>query len=369
MIQAANTGLTSIQKLVDSAKSVANQALQATIGYSTKSNVSTTITGATSADLRGTSTLSNAQSLSNTLKTGTSAALTGSSTLGASTGGTFTGAAVLSINTGTPAITSATKLFGAATTDSLTLTANTAFKDGDTLTVNGKSVAFKNGTAPLPTSLTGANSADGQVVFDDSGNSTVYLSDTTSVSDVLKAIDVASGVRKVSATNGSATVTDVTALTESSVDANGKVSLLSTKGGDLNVSGKADILKALGLTTTTGSGVATVSATRPPDATALSNLISDGSTLNVNGKTITFKDGPVPTASSSHTGVISTPPGVETDATGNSTVYLRSATADSVLAAIDLATGVRTATLGSTGASIAATSPSVPVSSVVNSAL
>ena len=33
ILQAANTGITSIQKLVDSAKSIANQALQTTVGY------------------------------------------------------------------------------------------------------------------------------------------------------------------------------------------------------------------------------------------------------------------------------------------------------------------------------------------------
>ena len=47
VLQAANTGITSLQKLVDSAKSIANQALQTTVGYSTKSNVSATIAGAT----------------------------------------------------------------------------------------------------------------------------------------------------------------------------------------------------------------------------------------------------------------------------------------------------------------------------------
>ena len=46
VLQAANTGITSLQKLVDTAKSIANQALQTTVGYSTKSNVSTTISGA-----------------------------------------------------------------------------------------------------------------------------------------------------------------------------------------------------------------------------------------------------------------------------------------------------------------------------------
>ena len=54
VLQAANTGISSLQKLVDSAKSVANQALQATVGYSTKSNVSVTINGATADNLLGT---------------------------------------------------------------------------------------------------------------------------------------------------------------------------------------------------------------------------------------------------------------------------------------------------------------------------
>src|SRR5216683_800455 len=38
ILQAANTGLTSLQKLVDTAKSIANQVLQTTVGYSTKAS-------------------------------------------------------------------------------------------------------------------------------------------------------------------------------------------------------------------------------------------------------------------------------------------------------------------------------------------
>src|SRR6266496_3397948 len=49
-----------VQVLVDSAKSVANQALQASVGYSTKSSVtSAAITGATADDLRGSISYSN----------------------------------------------------------------------------------------------------------------------------------------------------------------------------------------------------------------------------------------------------------------------------------------------------------------------
>src|SRR5262245_55279111 len=41
VLQAANTGITSLQKLVDTARSIANQVLQAPAGYSTKANVTT----------------------------------------------------------------------------------------------------------------------------------------------------------------------------------------------------------------------------------------------------------------------------------------------------------------------------------------
>jgi len=59
VLQAANTGITSLQKLVDTAKSIANQALQQPTGYSTKSSIKFTGTGtgvppagpATAADL------------------------------------------------------------------------------------------------------------------------------------------------------------------------------------------------------------------------------------------------------------------------------------------------------------------------------
>src|SRR5262249_20212777 len=45
VLQAADTGISSLQKLVDTAKSIASQALQQPVGYSTKSNVQFTGTG------------------------------------------------------------------------------------------------------------------------------------------------------------------------------------------------------------------------------------------------------------------------------------------------------------------------------------
>src|SRR3979411_2570133 len=46
VLQAANTGITSLSKLVDTAKSIANQVLQQPSGYSTKANVDVVGTGA-----------------------------------------------------------------------------------------------------------------------------------------------------------------------------------------------------------------------------------------------------------------------------------------------------------------------------------
>src|ERR1700681_362254 len=52
VLQAANTGITSLQKLVDTAKSIANQVLQTTVGYTTKSTVSSAAAlGGTAANL------------------------------------------------------------------------------------------------------------------------------------------------------------------------------------------------------------------------------------------------------------------------------------------------------------------------------
>src|SRR6202166_3515216 len=54
VLQAANSGITSLQSLVASAQSIANQVLQSPVGYSTKSNVtSAAIPGATANNLIG----------------------------------------------------------------------------------------------------------------------------------------------------------------------------------------------------------------------------------------------------------------------------------------------------------------------------
>jgi flagellin-like hook-associated protein FlgL len=358
VLQAANTGITSLQKLIDSAKSIANQALQTTVGYSTKSNVSTTISGATASDLRGTTSFTSASALSNVLYSGAAggatAAVTGTTLGGIS--GADTGSVI------NAATTAAKLLNGVAAGD-----ANAGVAAGDTLTVNGKTVTFVAGDAPTtaPTGLTqvaaSAGVTTGNVFTDSSGNVSVYLGSTTkaSIGDVLTAVDLASGAQS----NVAGTLTLNAGQTASTVTGGGALKLQSTTGSDLSVTGKADILKALGLTSATGAGNVTVSATRTTSSTTLSSFISSGSTLNVDGHVITFKDGPTPAAASlpSTQGVSGN---VVTDGNGNSTVYLQGATITDTLKAIDFATGVQTFTLNGSGGGTLATASGQTASSI-----
>src|SRR4029453_9115376 len=70
VLQAANTGITSLSKLVDTAKSIANQALQTTVGYSTKSDGSAQIAGATALERRGPPTFASGTATSNVMTSG-----------------------------------------------------------------------------------------------------------------------------------------------------------------------------------------------------------------------------------------------------------------------------------------------------------
>ena len=358
VLQAANTGLTSLQKLIDSAKSIANQALQTTVGYSSKSSVSTTISGATAADLRGTTSFSSAVANSNVLYSGAPGGVT-AATSGATLGG------IAGTDTGTVinAATTATKLLnGAAAGD-----ANAGVAAGDTLTVNGKTVTFAAGDQPttVPTGLTQVAASvgvtTGNVYTDASGNVTVYLGSTTkaSIGDVLTAVDLASGVQS----NVAGTLTPNAGQSPSTVNGSGALVLKSTTGSDLSITGKADILKALGLTSATGAGNVTASAARTTSSTTLSSLPSSGSTLNVDGHVITFKDAPTPAAASlaATQGVSGN---VVTDGNGNSTVYLQAGSVADVLKAIDFATGVQTFTLNGSGSGTLATASGQTASSI-----
>jgi flagellin len=159
VLQAANTGITSLQSLVASAQSIANQVLQSPVGYSTKSNVvSAAITGATATNLLGTAT-------SNNHVTGT--AITNDATTGAA------------------AISATTLLVGTAGSTSNDLQ-SPGITNGSTLTVDGKTITFSTGQT--------TSSTDG------SGNVTIGIGSgsTLTVQAVLTAIDSITGTSAAS---------------------------------------------------------------------------------------------------------------------------------------------------------------------------
>ncbi len=361
VLQAANTGITSLQSLVDTAKSLANQALQTTVGYTTKSNVSTTVAGATSTDLRGTTTFTNATATSNALYDGTAGGAHAAGvgiTLGATAGSAVSSAAVTDNTTAAANITAATKLYGPAAggagTGGLTTQAASSFQDGDTFTVNGKTITIKAAALPGVASLASGASEVGNVVTDGNGNSTVYLGapanaqSTATVGDLTTAIDLASGSQYVaSVASGVATLGGTASTTLAGI-----TTLFSSTGADLSITGKADSLKALKLTTAVGAGATTITAARATSAASLGNLITDGSTLNVDGHTITFKNANAAALNAvpSGSGVSNT--NLVTDGNGNSTIFLQGGTVADVLTAIDLATGTKTASISGTTATV-----------------
>jgi flagellin-like hook-associated protein FlgL len=201
VLQQANTGITSLQKLVDSAKSVANQALQATVGYSTKSTVaSAAIAGANSSDLRG-----------------TPSAFTNATVTGTAIGG------------------------AAATTTKLTALTS-AIAATDSLTINGKTIAFSNA---------GGN------VFAASG-ATLDLTNAT-VADLLTAVDTITGTATPSTLGGTALT--LSTGTAQDLVIGGTAATLTKLGLTAATTARAGGTQALnGLTLTigaTGNGTAT----------------------------------------------------------------------------------------------------------------
>src|SRR5262245_21903538 len=179
ILQAANTGITSLQKLIDSAKSVAAQALQSAGAYSTKSSfTSAVIAGATASNILG-----------NYIDVG------------------LAGAAA-NAKDATPN-TAATTLSGAAASDSI----GTDFAVGDTITVNGTIITFV---------ATGAT-----------GN---QLNVTDNIGQLLAKIDQITGTATPSAIGGTGAITLHTGttsdLTITSSNAAAWNSLGFTGGGD-----------------------------------------------------------------------------------------------------------------------------------------
>jgi flagellin len=190
VLQAANTGITSLQSLVASAQSIANQVLQSPTGYDTKSNISSAaISGATATNLLGTA-------YSNNTVTGTAVTNDGTGGSGA-------------------AITVATQLIGTASSTSNDL--GTAITNGSVLTVDGKTISF--------------STAQTNSTTDALGNVTlgIGVGSTLKVSDVLAAIDSITGASAASSVSG------------------GKLVLSTGATQNLVLGGSGNALAALGL--------------------------------------------------------------------------------------------------------------------------
>ena len=211
VLQAANIGITSLQKLVDSAKSVANQALQTTVGFSTKSSfTSVVIDGATADNL-----VADQEPIS--------AAFTGASSPQRAAYTSTAAAAGTQLETAGPVNATASTLLSALTVP---------VAAADTLVVNGKTITFE----------AGANGLVG------SGNA-YTMGINTSLSDLMTAIDTLSG-----------NTTPATASTATG----GIITLRSGTASDLLVTGtalaKLEINGGGANTATRGGGAVTAGA-------------------------------------------------------------------------------------------------------------
>jgi flagellin len=318
VLQAANTGISSLQKLVDSAKSVANQALQSTVGYSSKSSVSVSINGATSDNLLGTgapidATVSGTAATTNQLYTYSA--------------NTVAGAAVTAnhqtayVNT---AATAGSQLYSAAATNATGATLLSALTDvggaaqaiavNDTVTINGATITFAAGAG----ALAGAGNA-------------WTLGIDTSLTNFAAALDTLQG----NTTNASSV-------------AGGQIQLNTGLANDLAVTGSAGVLNVLGLSagaantaTRTGGVTSTPGITAatllsgtaiPGGADALVSGFTAADYLVVNNSTITFHSG------GGNTGSIGT---------NDLSIDITTATIGTLTAAIDLATGGSSTSAGS----------------------
>jgi hypothetical protein len=215
VLQAANTGISSLQKLVDSAKSVGNQVLQATVGYSTKSTITTAaITGATASDLRG--------------------------TVGAPTDAAATaGSAVLNSLTVPVAATGATLLSGGANSDSVT----TDFTAADTIVINGTTINFNSGGG------TTGSAAAGTLDIDVT---------TGSIQTILTAIDAITGTAVPSTISGTGAITLHTGTAADLVTSGSGLAKLGLSAGTTARTAGVSALNGLTLTIgATGNGTAT----------------------------------------------------------------------------------------------------------------
>jgi flagellin len=293
VLQAANTGITSLQSLVASAQSVANQVLQTPVGYSTKSSVSTTaISGATANNLLGTGAGYTDATFAGATSTGTITA--------AFTSATSTGTSVSNDNSTPAAISTSTQLVGTASSTSNDLAAG-AITDGSTLVVDGKTITFSTGT----TTASSGSSSTGFTIGIGTGS-------TATIQTILTDIDAITGG------SGSTVV-------------GGKIEIATGTTANLTITGTGNALTGLGLgtgvtlarsggatSTTALTGSTLLSGATSSSVGSLTNGFSVGDTLVVDGKTLTFVSGTAGANQISTTGTVANLLAAIDTASGNS---------------------------------------------------
>jgi len=145
-------------------------------------------------------------------------------------------------------------------------------EDGSTLNVNGHTITFKN--APTPGGFLVAYRHHRQR-RDRRQRQLDGLPAEGTVADVLKAIDLATGVQTAALGVSGATVATASGATNSSVGAGGVLKISTGTVADLSITGTGNSLAVLGLTGATGTDSA-FTASRGSNAGG------------VNGKTLTF---------------------------------------------------------------------------------
>jgi flagellin len=144
VLQAANTGITSLSSLVDTAKSIANQVLQQPTGYSTKANVDVTGTGA------GTSAVLTAANLNAGKLAGSVITFkTSTSTLAVTIGATF------ATGTGTATVSTLDQLNSVLASNNISVNAAVS-ATADTVTFTSTNDAASQTITKLGTAPTGA---------------------------------------------------------------------------------------------------------------------------------------------------------------------------------------------------------------------
>jgi len=262
VLQAANTGITSLQKLVDTAKSIANQALQATSGYSTKSQASATISGATAANILGTTTTTPA---TNAKTTGTVDLSSGIDASGGAKSFTINGKTVTLFEP--PLVEAAingTSGIGVNATDDgsghLIVTSTGTAGASDSITLGGTDIAAVFGSTPTVTAGTDASTTGGlsgkQLTIAATGGGTALtINFGTGTESYNSSTGVASNVSTLDQLNTVLANNNLTA----SVDTTGKITITTTNDYSSATIG------ALG-GTATGSGLFTAGAGSAPVA-------------------------------------------------------------------------------------------------------